>query len=251
MRVFILTLFPEMFTSVLNASILKRACEDGHLEITMVNPRVFASDPHKTVDDYPYGGGPGMVLKPEPIYEAVEWVESSLGEKPYVVLLTPQGQRFTSTMAMDLAGRNNLTLVAGHYEGFDERIRKLADRQISIGDYVLTGGEIAAMVVLDAVARFVPGVLGDNRSAQDDSFSSGLLEGPQYTRPPEYRGMKVPQVLLEGDFAAIVRWRRKESLRRTFRLRRDLLDSACLTFEDRCLLEEVVQEESAQDDYRV
>ncbi len=251
MRVFVLTLFPEMFESVLNASILKRARQSGCLEVTMVNPRDFAHDPHRTVDDYPYGGGPGMVLKPEPIYEALEWVEGHLGERPYVVLLTPQGERFTSAMAEDFAGRENLALVAGHYEGFDERIRALADRQVSMGDFVLTGGEIPAMAVLDALSRFVPGVLGDTGSAEDDSFSLGLLEAPQYTRPPEYQGLKVPEVLLGGDFAAIVRWRKKESLRRTFLLRKDLLDSACLTFEDRCLLEEVLREESVRDDYRV
>ncbi len=243
MKVFIVTLFPEMFASVLEASMLKRARQEGYLDTALVNPRDFTVDSHKTVDDYPYGGGPGMVMKPEPIYRAVESVEMSLEKRPYVVLMTPQGEVFNSTIAADLAKRDNLVLIAGHYEGFDERIRFLADRQLSIGDYVLTGGELPSMIVLDAVSRFLPGVLGDEASSQDDSFCLGLLEGPQYTRPPDFRGMRVPDVLLSGNTGLVSRWRKKESLRRTLLYRRDLLDSACLTFQERCLLEEVYAEE--------
>ncbi len=246
MRVFVVTLFPEVFESVLGASILKRAQENGILEVVLVNPREFTRDSHKTVDDYPYGGGPGMVMKPEPIYEAIEWIESLLGRKPHVVLLTPQGVTFGAGLARRLAECGDLVLIAGRYEGFDERIRFLADCQVSIGDYVLTGGEIPAMVVLDAVSRFVPGVLGHEGSAETDSFSQGLLEGPQYTRPAEFRGMSVPQVLLSGDGGAISRWRKKEALKRTFLLRKDLLEDVFLTFEDRCLLEEVLNEECAK-----
>lgn len=242
MKVYILTLFPEMFRPVLESSILKRARERGLIAVTLVNIRDFAHDAHKTVDDYPYGGGPGMVMKPEPVYEAVEWVEKDLGRKPYVILLTPQGEKFTGAVARRLACLRDMTLVAGHYEGFDERIRYLADAEMSIGDYVLTGGELPAMVVLDAVSRFIPGVLGDEESAMEDSFSDGLLEGPQYTRPPEYRGMRVPDVLLTGDHRAVERWRRKASLRRTLERRPDLLKEACLTYEDRRLLEEVMKE---------
>ncbi|HHW27420.1 MAG TPA: tRNA (guanosine(37)-N1)-methyltransferase TrmD [Firmicutes bacterium] len=243
MKVYVLTLFPEMFRSVLGSSILKRAQDEGFLEVVLVNIRDFAHDAHRTVDDYPYGGGPGMVMKPEPVYEAVEWVAQDLGRKPYVVLMTPQGMRFNAKMAESLARADGLTLVAGHYEGFDERIRFLADMEISIGDFVLTGGEIPAMAVLDAVSRFIPGVLGHTDSAGNDSFSDGLLEGPQYTRPPEYRGMKVPDVLQSGDYGRIRRWQRKEALRRTYLRRPDLLADACLTFEDRCFLQEILSEE--------
>jgi len=243
MKVYVLTLFPEMFQAVLGASILKRAQDEGLLEVVLVNIRDFAHDSHRTVDDYPYGGGPGMVMKPEPVYEAVEWVASDLGRKPHVVLMTPQGVKFNAKMAESLAKIDGLTLVAGHYEGFDERIRFLADIEVSIGDFVLTGGEIPAMAVLDAVSRFIPGVLGHMDSAGDDSFSDGLLEGPQYTRPAEYRGMRVPDVLQSGDYGRIRRWQRKEALRRTYLRRRDLLEDACLTFEDRCFLQEIVEEE--------
>lgn len=245
MKVYVLTLFPDMFQSVLGSSILRRAQDEGLLSVVLVNIRDFTHDSHKTVDDYPYGGGPGMVMKPEPIYEAVEWVQSDLGRKPYVVLMTPQGLRFDANRARSLAKLDGLALIAGHYEGFDERVRLIADMEISIGDFVLTGGEIPAMAVLDAISRFIPGVLGHTDSALDDSFSDGLLECPQYTRPPEYRGMKVPDVLQSGDYGQIRRWQRKEALRRTYLRRRDLLEDACLTFEDRCFLEEIREEEGA------
>ena len=245
MRVYVLTLFPEMFGCVLDSSILKRARQSGALDIRLVDIRDFTHDRHRTVDDYPYGGGPGMIMKPEPVYEAIDWVEEDLGRKPYVVLMTPQGKKFDAQTAKRLAQRPDLCIVSGHYEGFDERVRLLASEEISLGDFVLTGGEIPAMAVLDAVSRFVPGVLGDEESASSDSFSDGLLEGPQYTRPPEYRGMRVPEVLLEGDHSAVARWRRKEAIRRTYKRRPDLLEAADLTFEDRLLLEEVLKEEAA------
>lgn len=244
MKVYILTLFPGMFESVLSSSILKRAQDRRLLSVRPVDMRDFSCDPHRTVDDYPYGGGPGMVMKPEPVYRALEWVEEDLGKRPYVVLMTPQGRSFDASLARELALKDDICLVAGHYEGFDERIREAACEEVSIGDFVLTGGEIPAMVVLDAVSRFIPGVLGDDESAHDDSYSLGLLEGPQYTRPPEYRGMKVPPVLLRGDHAAVARWRRKEAIRRTYRRRPDLLEKASLTFEDRCFLAEVMAEET-------
>ncbi len=243
MRVYILTLFPEMFSSVLQTSILKRAIEQGLLTVGLVNTRDFAKDAHKTVDDYPYGGGPGMVMKPEPVYEAVNWVKQDLRKEPYVVLLSPQGRIFTSSLAAEIAGKEDVVLIAGHYEGFDERIRHLADLEVSIGDYVLTGGELAAMVVLDGSARFIPGVLGHEESASQDSFSDGLLEGPQYTRPPEYKGMKVPEVLFSGHHEAIMRWRRKEAIRRTLERRPELFGKACLTYEDRLLLKEIIGKE--------
>jgi len=184
-----------------------------------------------------------MVIKPEPVFEAYDWVINKTGEKPFTVLLTPQGEKLTSAIAKTLALKEDLLLIAGHYEGFDERVRSLADMELSIGDYVLTGGEIPAMVVLDTVSRFVPGILGDDDSAFRDSFSDGLLEGPQYTRPPEYRGMQVPKVLLEGNHLAVERWRRKEAIRRTFKRRPDLLRDAVLSYEDRRFLEEVIEEE--------
>jgi tRNA (guanine37-N1)-methyltransferase len=245
--VYILTLFPGMFPPVVNASIIKRAQEQDLVRIRTVDLRDFARGAHKTVDDYPYGGGPGMVLKPEPVFEAVDWVRQDLGRNPFVALLTPQGQSFNADLAKELAEKADLVLIAGHYEGFDERIRCLAHMEVSIGDYVLTGGELAAMVVLDASIRFVPGVLGDKDSALQDSFSDGLLEGPQYTRPAEYRGLKVPEILLTGRHEDISRWRRKEAIRRTLKRRPELLETACLTFEDRCLLEQVINEEKANE----
>lgn len=246
MKVFILTLFPEMFRCVLDASIMKRAVEKGLIQVELVNIRDYTFDQHHTVDDYPYGGGPGMVMKPEPVFLAMDAVERSIGKKPFTVFMSPQGEKFSTRLARDLARKDALAIVCGHYEGFDERVLTLADAEVSIGDYVLTGGELPAMVVLDAVSRFVPGVLGDEYSAESDSFSDGLLEGPQYTRPSEFKGMKVPQELITGDHASVQRWRRKESLRRTLLRRPDLLNKACLTFEDRLLLEEVQREESGQ-----
>ncbi|HXX95414.1 MAG TPA: tRNA (guanosine(37)-N1)-methyltransferase TrmD [Planctomycetota bacterium] len=219
----VVTLFPQMFHGILGESILKRAQEQGRVEITLVNLRDFSKDKHKKVDAPPYGGGPGMVLMAEPVFEAVEHLRRSGREKSQLVLLTPGGEKYRQSMARELSALSGLILLCGHYEGFDERVsRGLAPREISIGDYVLTGGEIPAMALLDSVARLIPGVLGSEESLVQESFSSGALEYPQYTRPPEFRGMGVPEVLLSGDHEAIARWRREQSEERTRERRPDL-----------------------------
>jgi len=224
MRIDVLTLFPEMFESPLSCSILKRAREDGIVDIALTNIRDFAADNYRKVDDKPYGGGPGMVMMPGPVFDCFEHVRKLSPEKPRVILLTPQGQRFDQPKARELSAENRLILIAGRYEGFDERIRIGLDaEQISIGDYVLNGGELAAMVIIDAVVRLLPGALGDGDSAKDDSFSDGLLEYPQYTRPEVFRDMKVPDILLSGDHAKIAQWRRQQALERTKKHRPDLL----------------------------
>ena len=216
-----LTLFPAMFAGPLDESIIKRAREAGRLNLAIYNLRDYAHDRHKTVDDRPFGGGPGMLLKPEPIFEAVE---SLARENTRVILLSPAGRTFTQAIARELAGLEHLLLVSGHYEGFDERVREqLADDELSIGDYVLTNGALPVMVIIDAVTRLLPGVLGDENSAQDESFSQGLLEYPQYTRPAEFRGMKTPEVLLSGNHAEIARWRAEQARLRTKERRPDLL----------------------------
>jgi len=232
MRFEVFTLFPEMFEAVMAESILKRAQEAGLLEVVRHDIRAYTSDKHHVVDDTPYGGGGGMVLKPEPIFRAVE---SVLGPSPDcpVILLTPQGRLFDQRVAAELATCERLALICGRYEGVDERVREhLATDELSIGDYVLTGGELPAMVIIDAVARLVPGVLGARWAAEEDSHASGLLEGPHYTRPAEYRGWPVPAVLLSGDHARIERWRRQQAVRRTRERRPDLLRRAPLTDED-------------------
>lgn len=240
MQFTILTIFPEMFAP-LQESILKRAQESQIITVNLINFRDFAESKHKNVDDVPYGGGHGMVLKPEPLFTAVK----SLGEarsNRKVILTSPQGRVFNHKIAAEYAAYDELVFICGHYEGFDERIRTLADDEISIGDYVLTGGELPAMVIIDAVARLVPGVLGKEGSFTYDSHSNGLLEYPQYTRPPEYEGMAVPEVLLSGHHAKIEAWRRKESWRRTFLKRPDLIDRAVYEKGDYKLLEELAQE---------
>jgi tRNA (guanine37-N1)-methyltransferase len=221
MKIDVLTLFPAMFAGPLDESIVKRARQAGLLDLTIHNLRDYAHDRHKTVDDRPFGGGPGMLLKPEPIFEAVENIAR---EKTRVVLLSPAGRVFNQAIARQLALVDDLMLVCGHYEGFDERIREqLADDELSIGDYVLTNGALPAMVVIDAVTRLLPGALGDDESAHDESFSHGLLEYPQYTRPAEFRGMKVPEVLLSGNHAEIAKWRNEQARLRTRERRPDLL----------------------------
>jgi tRNA (guanine37-N1)-methyltransferase len=221
MRIDVLTLFPAMFAGPLDESIIRRAREGGLLELQLHQLRDWARDRHKTVDDRPFGGGPGMLLKPEPIFEAVE---SLRRDHTRVVLMSPAGRKFTQAIARELARCEHLLLVTGHYEGFDERIREaLADDELSIGDYVLTNGALPAMVVIDAVTRLLPGVLGDEQSAQDESFSHGLLEYPQYTRPADFRGMKVPEVLISGNHAEIARWRAEHAKLRTRERRPDLL----------------------------
>jgi tRNA (guanine37-N1)-methyltransferase len=221
MKIDVLTLFPAMFAGPLDESIIKRAREAGRLDLAIYNLRDYAHDRHKTVDDRPFGGGPGMLLKPEPIFEAVE---SLAREGTRVILLSPAGRKFSQAIAGELAAVEHLLLVSGHYEGFDERVREqLADDELSIGDYVLTNGALPVMVIIDAVTRLLPGVLGDEDSARDDSFSQGLLEYPQYTRPAEFRGMKVPDVLLSGNHAEIARWRAEQARQRTQERRPDLL----------------------------
>ncbi|MGN6554914.1 MAG: tRNA (guanosine(37)-N1)-methyltransferase TrmD [Verrucomicrobiota bacterium] len=221
MKIDVLTLFPAMFAGPLDESIIKRAREAGLLDLKIHQLRDYTHDRHKTVDDRPFGGGPGMLLKPEPIFEAVE---SIAREKTRVILMSPTGRPFSQAIARELAQQDDLLLVTGHYEGFDERIREeLADDELSIGDYVLTNGALPAMVVVDAVTRLLPGVLGDDDSSKDESFSTGLLEYPQYTRPAEFRGKKVPEVLLSGNHAEIAKWRTEQARLRTKERRPDLL----------------------------
>jgi tRNA (guanine37-N1)-methyltransferase len=221
MKIDVLTLFPGMFVGPLDESIIKRARESGRLDLKIHNLRDYAHDRHRTVDDRPFGGGPGMLLKPEPIFEAVEKLA---GETTRVILLSPSGRCFNQAVASELAQSEHLLLVSGHYEGFDERIREqLADDELSIGDYVLTNGALPVMVIVDAVTRLLPGVLGDDESTHEESFSHGLLEYPQYTRPAEFRGMKVPEVLLSGNHAEIARWRGEQARLRTRERRPDLL----------------------------
>ncbi|MGE5604847.1 MAG: tRNA (guanosine(37)-N1)-methyltransferase TrmD [Bacteroidota bacterium] len=238
----VLTLFPEMFTGPLQSSIIKRAQDQGLVEFRIWNFREYTTDKHRTVDDVPYGGGDGMVLKPEPIVKCLQVVEE--GNPPAkVVLLTPQGELFNQSIAKELAQEDHLIFICGHYEGFDERIRKWADRELSIGDYVLTGGELAAMVVSDAVVRLIPGVLGSITSAECDSFAGNVLEYPQYTRPFEFEGMTVPEILLSGHHARIEEWRRKQSLLRTAVRRPDLLKKLILSTEEKEYLKEILAEQ--------
>ncbi len=221
MKIDVLTLFPAMFAGPLDESIVKRARESALLDLKIHQLRDWAHDRHKTVDDRPFGGGPGMLLKVEPLFEAIESLQR---EKSRVILLSPSGRKFDQAIARELAQQEDLILVCGSYEGFDERVREaLADDELSIGDYVLTNGALPAMVVIDAVTRLLPGVLGDDESSHDESFSHGLLEYPQYTRPAEFRGMKVPEVLLSGNHAEIEKWRREQAKLRTEKERPDLL----------------------------
>lgn len=226
MKIDVLTLFPEMFTGIFGQSILKKAQELNAVKYNVVNFRDYADNKHKTVDDYPYGGGAGMVLKPQPIFDAVTDLQEKAGEvEPRVILLCPQGKRYNQEIAEELATEKHLIFICGHYEGYDERIREhLITDEISIGDYVLTGGELGAMVIIDSVTRLLPGVLGNEESHRKDSFSTGLLEHPHYTRPADFRGMKVPDILLSGNHKLINEWREKESLRRTLERRPDLLE---------------------------
>ncbi|HEX2980189.1 MAG TPA: tRNA (guanosine(37)-N1)-methyltransferase TrmD [Anaerolineaceae bacterium] len=237
MRFDVFSLFPELFNPYLEASILQRARERGLIEIDLHDIRAWTTDKHHVTDDAPYGGGGGMVMKPEPVFSAVE---SVLGAPPAcpVILLTPQGRLFNQSIAIELAKQPRLALISGRYEGFDERIRQhLVSDEISIGDYVLTGGELPALILIDAVSRLIPGVLGDPDGAIDDSHASGLLEYPHYTRPPEFRGWNIPEVLLSGNHAEIARWRREQSLLRTLRRRPDLLERAELSAADRKFLQ--------------
>jgi len=220
MKVDVLTLFPAMFVGPLDESIIRRAREDGLLELAVHNLRDWTHDRHRTVDDEPYGGGPGMLLKPEPVFEAIEDLAD---DETRVILMTPQGRPFKQAQARDLAASVRLLLICGSYEGYDERIRTLAHEELSIGDYVLTNGALPAMVVIDAITRLLPGVLGDDGSSTEESFSEGMLEYPQYTRPAEYRGLKVPEILLSGHHAEIEKWRNEQAEERTQKRRPELL----------------------------
>lgn len=224
MKIYILTLFPEMVTDALSHSIVGRASASGKLVIKALNIRDYTDDPHRKVDDYPYGGGAGMVMFAQPIFDCVAAAREQMGVRAPVIYMSPQGERFCQSMAAELSQEESLILLCGHYEGIDERvIEEVVDRQISIGDYVLTGGELAAMVVTDAVARLVPGVLHNEESAVGESFENGLLEYPQYTRPRVWRDRKVPDILLSGDHARVDAWRYEQSVERTRRLRPDIM----------------------------
>lgn len=230
MKIDFLTLFPEMFHGVLNESILKKAQEKNAVTFNVINFREYSSNKHQNVDDYPYGGGAGMVLTPQPIFDAVEELRKQGDSEPKVILVCPQGERFTQAKAEELSKENHLLFICGHYEGYDERIREhLVTDEISIGDFVLTGGELASMVITDSVVRLLPGVLGNEDSPILDSYSSGLLEHPHYTRPADFRGFNVPEVLLSGNHKLIAEWREEQSLKRTFERRPDLLEKYPLT----------------------
>ncbi|MDT8899297.1 MAG: tRNA (guanosine(37)-N1)-methyltransferase TrmD [Thermanaerothrix sp.] len=242
MRFDVFTLFPTLIQPYLEESILKRAIQRGLIEVHIHNIRDYTTDKHRTADDTPFGGGGGMVMKPEPIFRAVETV---LGIPPScpLILLSPQGRTYNQDIARELATLPQIALLCGHYEGIDERVREhLVTDEISIGDYVLTGGELPALVIIDSVSRLIPGVLGDPDGAIDDSFASGLLEYPQYTRPAEFRGWRVPEILLSGNHAAIARWRREQALLRTWQRRPDLLQKASLSDADRQFLERLEQQ---------
>lgn len=238
LQIHILTLFPEFFTGPLDVSILKRAQEKDLIRIKLVNIRDFSHDRHKKVDDYPYGGGCGMVMKPEPIFEAVEYAISDFkSAKRRIILMSPQGKLFDNQLARNLSMEEHLIIICGHYEGVDERVKTIITDEISIGDYILTGGEVPALAVVDATARFVPGVLGSYESSQNESFCEGLLEYPQYTRPEVYRDLKVPEVLLSGNHKEIERFRRREALKITRERRPDLFFKLELSDNDKKLLE--------------
>jgi len=247
MRINVFTLFPEVFQPYLDTSILHRAIQRQLVQVNLYNIRDWATDRHHVTDDEPYGGGGGMVMKPEPIFAAIEGV---LGEEPNcpIVLLTPQGRLLNQSVAYELSQQSELALLSGRYEGVDERVRQhLVTDEISIGDYVLSGGELPAMVLIDAIVRLLPGALGDPNGALDDSHASGMLESPHYTRPSEFRGWGVPEVLTSGDHARVSRWRREQALLRTYLRRPDLLAGADLSDEDREFIEKFTQDEALKD----
>ncbi len=247
----VITLFPDLLTTYTAVSVIGRGIKAQRLCVKTYNPRDFCQDKYKKVDDTPYGGGAGMVLKPEPFFAAFESINQTIKDstadeqKPQtmpVLLMSPQGQPFKQESAQRLSEHQDIAIICGHYEGFDERIRTLASQEICIGDYILTGGELAALVVIDSVGRLVPGVLGKIASVHEESFSDGLLEAPQYTKPPEFRGMEVPEILRGGDHKAITTWRRRQALMRTLKRRPDLLEKAELSKLDRKLLDEIESE---------
>jgi tRNA (guanine37-N1)-methyltransferase len=239
MKCDVLTLFPDILNACLNESILKRAREKELLDVRLYNIRDFTLDPHRKVDDYPYGGGAGMVFTPEPVFRAVDFLRED-GEPRKIVLLSPQGRSFSQSMAEDFSKeKKRFVFICGRYEGIDERVRTLVDEEVSIGDYVITGGELAALIIIDAVTRLIPGALGDDRSIEDESFSWGIFDYPHYTRPREFRGLDVPQVLVSGNHKEIRTWRRREALKKTLKVRPDLIDKAELTDLDKKLLDEL------------
>jgi len=240
MRIDVITVLPEMLAPVLGASIVGRARRSGAIEVAVHDLRDWTDDRHRTTDDYPFGGGPGMVMKPEPVFRAVAAVSSAAPSPPTVVLMTPQGRLLEQELVTDLANRQRLLVLCGRYEGFDERIRALADLELSIGDFVVTGGELPALTLIDAVARLQPGVLGSPESATSESFAEALLEYPQYTRPAVWEGLPVPDVLLSGDHARIASWRRRESIRRTAERRPDLLARAELSADERAFAQRII-----------
>jgi|SRR5690554_4163287 len=240
MKIDVLTLFPDMFEGVMGSSIMKKAQDKEALQFQAIDFRNYADNKHQKVDDYPYGGGAGMVLMPQPIFSAVEAIEKVSQKSPRIILMCPQGKRYDQKKAEELAKEDHLIFICGHYEGYDERIREhLVTDEISIGDFILTGGEIGAMAVIDSVVRLLPDVLGNEDSAVEDSFSTGLLEHPHYTRPAQFRGYEVPEVLRSGHHQKIVDWRRKESLKRTKQRRPDLLENYPLTDEQKQWLDEI------------
>jgi len=240
MQIDILTLFPDMFPGVLNSSILNRAREKDKFNYNVINFREYTDHKHEKVDDYPYGGGAGMVLTAQPIFDAVDAVTKNKSTKPRIILMCPQGEPYNQKKAEELAQEDHLIFICGHYEGYDERIREyLVTDEISIGDYILTGGELGAMVVVDSIVRLLPDVLGNEQSAPEDSFSTGLLEHPHYTRPADFRGMTVPDVLLSGNHANIETWRRQQSLKRTYERRPELLEQITLSANDQKMLDEI------------
>ena len=239
MTVDLVTIFPAMVAEPLKAGVVGRAIERGTLDVKVRDLRDFTTDRHRVVDDVPYGGGPGMVLKPDPFFRALDAIEADRGRPLAVVLTSPQGRRFTQAEAQRLSTQPHLVLLCGRYEGFDDRVRERVTDELSIGDYVLSGGELPALVILDAVARLVPGVVGDEQSVAEESFSRGLLDFPQFTRPPEIDHLRVPDVLLSGNHAEIRRWRKREALARTLERRPDLLAGAVLDEEEKELLKEL------------
>ncbi len=243
----VMTLFPEMFVGPLGNSIIQRAKENGIVDITYINIRDYADNKHKKVDDYPYGGGPGMVMTPQPIFDCYNNIVDTLvteeNQRPRVIYLSPKGKTFDQQMAIELSKEKSIVMICGHYEGIDQRvIDEIVTDEISIGDYVLTGGEIPAMVIIDAIARLVPGVLSQDQSFEEESFYSGLLEYPQYTRPKDFRGLIVPDILTSGDHKKIEEWRRRESLKLTFERRPELLKGVELSKKDKAFLESIKEE---------
>ena len=244
MKIDVLSLFPEMFSGPLNESIVGKAVKKGLVDIKVTDFRKYATNKQRHVDDYPYGGGAGMLLQVQPIYDALCDLNKHTKNRGRIILLDPIGKKFDHNVAKDLAKEEHLTFICGHYEGYDERIRQLVTDEISLGDYVLTGGELGAMVIIDATVRLIPEVLGNKESAHEDSFATGLLEYPQYTRPAEFNGQKVPDVLLSGNHQKIAEWRKKEALRKTYLKRPDLLVNYNLDSKEQQFLAEIKQEEN-------